>query len=339
MSTSKWINLTVDRRGSLFIPMDIKRLSGVEAGKILCMRLVGDVMLLVPFERFVQANLQPGTGKMDPQCDAVAAVALNESWNNPKLAVSPPVIALETASPVSGTKTVRHLRQSVEVNRKGFIPTPIEIKEALGLEIGDKVMIEVQVKDDNRPVIVIEPMNGASHSLAEHLEEKRQQYEQAEALEAKVRALQQAKKELFQEIHELTARRDVITRRITDGLHDLQKQRAAAGPPANNFATLLAAPAKPRTGNPFNVVAQPEPTVPEPEEHQIQALQTMGLPMNMNPGLGATVVGSPMVVDGQSVPTKVIEPDQPPTDKPLQPGHKWTKDSFFGWIQVPDMEE
>lgn len=252
----------MDRRGSLFIPMEVKRLAGYQTGTIFYIRVLGDIVVMVPMSRFAEKNLLAAT---DFQKDAGMAVALNEALEG-KQTVSTPLFdttpSPATAAPLGATRLVENIRLMVEVNKKGFIPTPEEIKEALNLHIGDKVLIELRVNQENRPVIVIEPLVSGVVSMHEYLEQKKQQHLKEIYLEQKVAALQRQKTELTAEVEALTERRDALAREIAAQRNPQQPK----GPVALENLTVR----KKMTQEEIHAALSPKP----PEEKTVASSQS-----------------------------------------------------------------
>lgn len=378
----RWNLVTLDKRGSINLPALFKNSYGVGPNSNFLMRPLGDCFLCIPPGRL------PLAAESERELDFAAVEYSNQFWSvSPKEVgpvLAPPLFPGDAVSnPLAASlptsrrgAAVQDLRRVVAVNKKGFIPIPDALKEALGLEPEANVMIELMEHETQGRILVLTPMDTSSTAWSEYVKERQQAHLEEERLE-------QRKEQLRQQIVLLTAERTKIHGEITDmakvreTIQGNIKELNTKMPGANNFAAQLAGAAKPRGVSDLALVTVPEkkpnsmseilaqvaaaptPIIPEAQEHQIQSLQTMErrIPLPMNPGEDswsklhedlqkveitarprkeAPIMGSPMMVDGKSVPTKVIE--LPPTDPPLQEGHKWTKDSFFGWIQVPEVE-
>lgn len=209
-----WLSLFIDRRGSLFIPMDIKRHLGVEAVEALAVRVLGSALILVPAARTLTWPLE------DAGRDQQLAALLNEAWEGkvPTLTPSPfqapfrePLVRYEI--PEVGPTQTLDLEQMVYVNKKGFIQIPEEFKKLLGMRIGDPFMVQLK-QQQGKPVLIILPVDHTV-SISGYLHKKQQQHVREAALaerrallaaevaqlEARVQMLTMQKKELVQEIN------------------------------------------------------------------------------------------------------------------------------------------
>lgn len=237
MASTKWVHITMDRRGSLFIPTQIKQGSGYQPGTIFFLRALGDALVLLPMEEMLARGVANGS---DHQKDGALAVYLNEAWNGTPHAVAPPLFERQAAAPArpeDQSTEADGFRHMVEMNKKGFIPIPDTVKTALGTRIGDKFLVEVRWNAEKRPVIMIEPMihQGA---LDAYLEKKKLEHLADMQREARQATLVRQITTLREEVQELEQRRKVLVEEI--------KQKRLAGP-VSTFKTMLDAPAKPHT--------------------------------------------------------------------------------------------
>lgn len=334
----RWNLVTLDKRGSINLPALFKNSYGVGPNSNFLMRPLGDCFLCIPPSRL------PLAAETERDLDFAAVEYSNRFWsaspkeNGPIL--SPPLFPGDAVSnPLAASLPAsRHgaaaadLRRVVAVNKKGFVPIPDALKDALGLEPETNVMIELMEHETNGRILVLTPMDTSSVAWSEYVKARQQVHLEEERLE-------QRKEQLRQQIALLTAERAKIHGEITDMAKvreviqgNIKELNAKAGA----GLAIVSVPEK----KPASMEVAPTPIIPEANTQKEGSELQQWSELILGPmARGATVVGSPMMVEGKSVPTKVIELDQPPTDKPLQPGHKWKKAEFFGWIQVPDMEE
>lgn len=321
MPATKWTPLVLDRRGSIFLPMDYKRISGVQPGSIFLMRQLGDILILAPSDFFMAKQAMYGT---DQQKDGVVAIGLNEAWNNPQHAVAPPLfpqaepVGLTAPYPPVGEGTaVEPLRHLVEVNGKGFVPIPDSLKQAMGgLARGGKVLLEVRIGADSRPLITLDPLEAGSGKITAYLEEKKKEHLRDEYLAARRVELKNDRDKLKEEVEALTKKRDSLVREI-------QSMRAPTGTPNGKGLQPMA---------PVNETAvkaalsQPPPPAPVQVNKMTQA--------EIHAALSPKPPEEKTVASSQSTQSS----SEPPKDITLEPGHIWKFQEPFGWIQVPKME-
>jgi len=240
MPITKWTPVTVDRRSCILIPPEIKKQIGVDAGTILFLRALGDNLVFVPLKHFIHKQVAEGN---DHQKDAALALMINDEWKGTALVVDPPLFGINAKT---NNKTTPHVDIDVigsipahisVINKKGFIPIPDEIKNALKLTVGDNIMVDVRITAENEPLIALKPVIDKK-SLGLFLEQKQRAHEKSmiqtqekvvledklkklkSQIEAAEQHLLQIKKTINQQPHE-------VQRKLTLAEHVTKKQEAA----------------------------------------------------------------------------------------------------------------
>ena len=161
MSDKKWTPTLVDRRSCICISSEVKKQTGIDSQTVLFMRVLGEVLVFVPFPLLAKREVTNGD---DGQKDAALALILNEAWKGTPLMVDPPLFGSDTnqnktSAPHEHAEVVSAIQRHMShVNKKGFIQIPDEIKTALGLSVGDNVIVDVRVTEEDEPIIVLKPI-------------------------------------------------------------------------------------------------------------------------------------------------------------------------------------
>lgn len=216
-----WTPLVIDRRGSMTLPADLKRQHGFGPDTVFLSRVLDNMVVLVPFDRFARANPMPAT---DHQKDAVMAMALTDALQG-KNTVSVPLLPVQQAPvaaigwPDSESQPVDEHKHLVYMNKKGFIPTPDAVKEALGLGVGDSFTVEIR-NVDGMPVIQLEPLK-SKHALDAYTARRRQQDDEERLRKRDVERAEVRLRELQEQIDTLNRTRELLD-------NEVRKKRASA---------------------------------------------------------------------------------------------------------------
>lgn len=303
MVVDPWFTMMLDRRGSLFLPVPVKKYLGMQPGDGVTARLLGPAIVLVPFQLAASWPQEPR------QREIALSKTLNDGWEGKAPAVAPPLFGaaagLAVAAPQEPvfeedetTAPKQEMKHLIYVNQKGFLTFPQEVKDLFGLNIGMPIMIEVRMKGHN-PVLVIEPVTKAG-TINDHLEKKKQEHlndeklrQTRDALRAEVEALRAEKKELEMELG--------------------QKRAAVQG--KSFFAQML-----------------------ENNSHRGESAPRSGghqLGLDGKPIDGWTAAKETLAQQEQVPPH--MDPTKIPKE-PCQEGNKWHF-SEYGWVQVANVED
>lgn len=195
MIIDPWFSVMVDQRGSVFIPVPVKKYLGIGPGFGLVGRLLGSALVFIPFSTAAQ---WPQDTR---QRDFNLSKLLNDAWNGAAPPVSPPLFGSTVlAAPVEEApkpvfeeddtgEAKQVIRELVYVNQKGFLTFPPAIKDLLGLTIGMPFMLEIRMRGAD-PVLVVEPVTKTG-AINEHMERKRQEHLEEDRLRRSVQALEE----------------------------------------------------------------------------------------------------------------------------------------------------
>lgn len=304
----------MDRRGSLFLPTDFKRAGGFEPGSIFYLRAIGDTLVLIPIEKFIEKNVLSGT---DHQKDAILVAGLNDDFGVKAKITTFPIIDMKSKAPDLPPLSLEELLEVKEepsavatVNKKGFIPIPESIKTLLGISVEDGIHMQVFADEDRKPVLVMKPVFD-KNTLAQELQ-KRQQHEtnRANYINQQENLIAHQKQQLA----------------LLRGQVEKEKERLAE---LENAIRVKERP------------FMPTYVMRLPEEADGIALTTSEKPeLKLGHYWIDTRWGKAQIPIGSTLPDDFLpgaELKQPEEEPPLKKGHKWTN-SPFGRIQVPDID-
>lgn len=203
----------IDRRGSVFIPMEVKRHLNLKATDALLVRVLGPTLLILP------ASYCLSWPADDAGRDARLRALLEDCWKGmvpgagqvaPPGYVPVPKVPKEQIPEAEDTAAL-NLERQVYVNKKGFIQIPDEFKQLLGMRNGDPYLLEIRQRS-GKPVLMISPVDHTV-SMANYLERRRQQH-MRDARQQEQRAA------LAAEVAQL----EVMVRLLNDQKRDLKEQ-------------------------------------------------------------------------------------------------------------------
>jgi len=308
-TSPKWTPIIVDRRSCISISPKVKAQANITSQTVLFMRVLGEILVFVPLPQFVKRDVANGD---DRQKDAALALTLNEEWKDTPLMVDPPLFGSDTTQnktsvPQERAEVVSAVPSHMShVNKKGFIQIPDEVKDALGLSIGDNIIVDVRMTEEDEPIIVLKPIldkkkfeaflqqkQKENGQMVIHTQQKKQMEIRLAQLQGEIEAAEQhllnVKKTVKQQPPEGTPSRPLsFEQHVEKQQHDRFISKVAEKHPGEQVPT--------KNTTPYFI-------------HQPQE-QPMG-----------------------------VEPERDVRKEiPLAPGHQWTT-SPFGLVQVPIMDD
>jgi bifunctional DNA-binding transcriptional regulator/antitoxin component of YhaV-PrlF toxin-antitoxin module len=314
----------------VLIPGGVRKEVDIDVGSVLFMRTLGNAVVFLPLDFLRDKQILDST---DNQKDNMLALIANAAWRgrgvtafDPPLVpiTTPPVDPLENI-PVDESATLQAVPAHItQVNKKGFIPIPQEIKDLLRLKMGDDVAVEVRKDERNEPLIVLRPVVDKK-SLQTFLDRKRQSYEQQENQNAAMaqykRNITLLREELKQVEDELIKNRQALKEA---GVVDTRQRYIRGGvealPPIDDERKMLIGP-----------LTTTEPQTLMLFHHWVETRWGKVQVPAAHPPLPAAYLpekGQKNITQKEPFVKEDIK------EMPLAAGHKWVS-SPFGRIQVP----